>query len=263
MAQMARYRQSDTLPAITILPLFRVYYYRSNGARKHQSCRHCATPGHLTHPAGTPILRFVCAKPLPKAAIVHAPEVSLPILLTITLSHYCEKARWGLARAGIAYREERHAPGFHALAVRRAGGARSTPALVTSDGVIGDSTDILLWANERAATGRELYPGDPEARAEVLALEDRFDEELGPHARRAIYFHMLPSRRLTLPLMTYGVPSHERAPGLRPGIRSSAAARGRAAGGRRGAHSSGSGHAGGSILPPNVPRRAVMTGFRP
>lgn len=138
-------------------------------------------------------------------------EVSLPTLLTITLSHYCEKARWGLDRTGIAYREERHAPGFHALAVRRAGGERSTPALVTSDGVIGDSTDILLWANERAAKGRELYPEDPDARAEVLALEDRFDEELGPHARRAIYFHMLPSRRLTLPLMTHGVPRHERA----------------------------------------------------
>jgi len=127
---------------------------------------------------------------------VHDTEVSLPALLTITLSHYCEKARWGLERAGVAYREERHAPGFHALAVRRAGGGRSTPALVTSDGVIGDSTDILLWAN---------------ARAEVLALEDRFDEELGPHARRAIYFHMLPSRKLTLPLMTHGVPRHERA----------------------------------------------------
>jgi len=144
-------------------------------------------------------------------AAVHDTDLSLPTLLTITLSHFCEKARWGLERAGIAYREERHAPGFHALAVRRAGGQRSTPALVTSDGVIGDSTDILLWADARAENGHELYPRDRDARAEVLALEDRFDEELGPHARRAIYFHMLPSRRLTLPLMTHGVPRHERA----------------------------------------------------
>jgi glutathione S-transferase len=142
---------------------------------------------------------------------VQSTEASLPILVTITLSHFCEKARWGLERAGIAYREERHAPGFHALAVRRAGGRRSTPALVTPDGVIGDSTDILLWANERAEKGRELYPEDPDARAEVLALEDRFDEVLGPDVRRAIYFHLLPSRRLTLPSMTHGVPRHERA----------------------------------------------------
>jgi glutathione S-transferase len=142
---------------------------------------------------------------------VHDTEVNLPTLLTITLSHYCEKARWGLERAGIAYREERHAPGFHALALRRAGGKRGTPILVTSDGIIGDSTDILLWANERAEKGRALYPEDPDARAEVLGLEDRFDEDLGPHVRRAIYFHMLPSRRLTMPLMTHGVPRHERA----------------------------------------------------
>jgi glutathione S-transferase len=142
---------------------------------------------------------------------VNETDVSLPTLVTITLSHFCEKARWGLDRAGIAYREERHAPGFHAMAVRRAGGKHSTPILVTGDGVLGDSTDILRWANDHARKGCELYPDDPAVRAEMLALEDRFDEDLGPHVRRAIYFEMLPARRLTLPLMTHGVPWHERA----------------------------------------------------
>jgi glutathione S-transferase len=28
-------------------------------------------------------------------------------LVTIPISHYCEKARWALGRARIAYREER------------------------------------------------------------------------------------------------------------------------------------------------------------
>jgi glutathione S-transferase len=134
----------------------------------------------------------------------------LPTLVTITLSHYCEKARWGLDRARIAYREERHAPGFHAFAVRRLGGRRATPILVTSAGVIADSTEILLWANGRAADGCDLYPQDAAARAEVLALEDRFDEDLGPHVRRAIYFDLLPVPGLTIPLMTYRVPRLER-----------------------------------------------------
>jgi glutathione S-transferase len=134
----------------------------------------------------------------------------LPTLVTITLSHFCEKARWGLDRAGVAYREARHAPGFHAIAVRRAGGKRMTPILVTRDGVIGNSADILLWANDRAAQGRLLYPQDPAARAGVLALEERFDRDLGPHVRRAIYFDLLPVRRLTLPMMTHGVPRLER-----------------------------------------------------
>ena len=138
------------------------------------------------------------------------PQSTPPTLVTITLSHFCEKARWGLERAKLAYREERHAPGFHALAVRRAGGTRSTPILVTDEGVVGDSTDILLWANERAAQGCELYPADRAARAEVLALEDRFDEDLGPHVRRAVYFDLLPAPGLALPMMTHAVPRHER-----------------------------------------------------
>ena len=45
-----------------------------------------------------------------------------PRLVTIPISHYCEKARWALERAGIGYREEPHVQGIHQLAARRAGG---------------------------------------------------------------------------------------------------------------------------------------------
>ena len=136
--------------------------------------------------------------------------MSLPTLVTITLSHYCERARWGLDRSKVAYREARHAPGFHALAVHRAGGQRSTPILVTAEGVVGDSSAILLWANERAAAGRELYPEDPAAYTTARALEEGFDKDFGPHVRRAVYFDLLPDRRLVLPMMTHGVPRMER-----------------------------------------------------
>jgi glutathione S-transferase len=34
-------------------------------------------------------------------------------LITIPISHYCEKARWALERAGLPYREERHVQGIH------------------------------------------------------------------------------------------------------------------------------------------------------
>ena len=34
------------------------------------------------------------------------------ILITIPLSHYCEKARWALDRVALSYREEPHAPRF-------------------------------------------------------------------------------------------------------------------------------------------------------
>jgi len=42
-------------------------------------------------------------------------------LVTIPISHYCEKARWALERAGVPYREERHVQGVHILASRLAG----------------------------------------------------------------------------------------------------------------------------------------------
>jgi glutathione S-transferase len=56
-------------------------------------------------------------------------------LVTIPISHYCEKARWALERAGLAYREEPHVQRIHRLAARRAGGGATVPVLVTPDGV--------------------------------------------------------------------------------------------------------------------------------
>ena len=48
-------------------------------------------------------------------------------LVTIPISHYCEKARWALQRARLPYREERHVQGLHRLYARRAGGGRPSP----------------------------------------------------------------------------------------------------------------------------------------
>lgn len=126
------------------------------------------------------------------------------ILVTIPLSHFCEKARWALDLAGLPYIEHGHLPLFHMLETRRRGG-RSTPLLVTPDGTLCDSTDILMWVDRR----RPLYPQDPAARATAAALEDDFDSVLGPHLRRVGYFYGLPYRKEALRLVTRGVPSWE------------------------------------------------------
>ena len=105
-----------------------------------------------------------------------------PCLVTIPFSHYCEKARWALERRGIDFVEEAHLPVLHLRATIRSGG-RSTPLLRTGDGpVLADSTDILQWADAHGRQGDVLFP-DEEARA----LEARFDDVLGPHARRLAY----------------------------------------------------------------------------
>jgi glutathione S-transferase len=130
-------------------------------------------------------------------------------LVTIPISHYCEKARWALARAGLAYREERHVQGIHRLAAQRAGGGTTVPVLVTPQGAIGESHEILEWVDARTPSERRLFPEQPQARAEVERLCRRFDAELGPRGRRLIYVHMMRDRRLALRFNNQGVPAWE------------------------------------------------------
>ncbi|MGP0100588.1 MAG: glutathione S-transferase family protein [Solirubrobacteraceae bacterium] len=130
-------------------------------------------------------------------------------LITIPISHYCEKARWALDRVEMPYREERHVQGIHQLAARRAGGGVTVPVLVTPDGAIGESQEILAWVDQRTPAEHRLFPEESEARREVERLCRRFDEELGPKGRRLMYVHMLAQRKLALSFNNEGVPVWE------------------------------------------------------
>jgi glutathione S-transferase len=130
-------------------------------------------------------------------------------LITIPISHYCEKARWALDRAGLPYREERHIQGVHRIAARRAGGGATVPVLVTEQRAIGESREILEWVDARAPAELRLFPPEPAARAAVDALCGRFDELLGPAGRRLVYVHMFEQREVVLAFNDQGVPSWE------------------------------------------------------
>ena len=130
-------------------------------------------------------------------------------LITIPISHFCEKARWALDRAAISYSEERHVQGVHQIMARRAGGGYTVPVLVTPDGVLGESEQIVAWADERTAAEHRLLPAEPAARAEVMQLCRRFDAELGPKARRLMYVNMFADRDLLLRFNNTGVPRWE------------------------------------------------------
>ena len=130
-------------------------------------------------------------------------------LVTIPISHYCEKARWALERAGLAYREERHVQAIHRIAARRAGGGRTVPVLVTPEGALGESEEILVWADERTSPEHRLFPADPGERAEVERVCRPLDERLGPSGRRLMYAHMLARRELLLRFNNQGVPAWE------------------------------------------------------
>lgn len=116
-------------------------------------------------------------------------------LITLSFSHYNEKARWALDRYAVPYHEERYLPFFCSMAVavatRGRGGAAdrtssrySTPALIMEDGgYLTDSTAIV----EFAASGDDsMFPSQ-----EVTSLVDHYGDRLGPYTRLLAYWHVL------------------------------------------------------------------------
>jgi glutathione S-transferase len=124
-------------------------------------------------------------------------------LITIPISHYCEKARWALDRAGVAYRERAHLQILHWVAARRAGGGRTVPVLVCGDRVLGESADIVAYAD---SCGAGLRSADPAVRA----LTDEFDAGLGPHGRAWMYDSMRGETALVARYGPTGVPAWQR-----------------------------------------------------
>ena len=131
------------------------------------------------------------------------------LLVTIPFSHYCEKARWALDRAGLLYEERAHLPIAHYLPARLAGGGKTVPVLKTPDRTLGDSTDILHWVDARLPEPKRLFPDDPGLQAEVIRWEGLFDDKLGPAARRWAYGHLLPDTALLRTVLQQNVPAVE------------------------------------------------------
>jgi glutathione S-transferase len=133
-----------------------------------------------------------------------------PVLITIPISHYCEKARWALDRAGIRYEERAHLQVLHWIPVTRAGGRKTAPVLVWGDRVFADSADIVEEAGAVAPAGRELFPEDAAAAAEVRALQSDFDSDLGPEGRRWMYNALHGRRDIAVAYGCTGVPAWQR-----------------------------------------------------
>ncbi len=135
----------------------------------------------------------------------------VPVLWQVQVSHYVEKVRWGLDHKRVPHIRRSLLPGLHAVKTKRLTGDTSTTPVLTIDGrSIGDSTRIIAAVEQRWPQP-PLYPEDPEQRRRALELEEFFDEELGPHIRRAFYQELLPNSALVAPLFTSGRPVATRA----------------------------------------------------
>lgn len=105
-------------------------------------------------------------------------------LITIPISHYCEKARWGLDHCGLEYREDPHVQMFHWRHSKRAAGSKTVPVLVDGTQTFTDSSDIVRHVAERAGVGQRLYP--EAQRSEIHRLEAVFDA-YGVQTRKLFY----------------------------------------------------------------------------
>ncbi len=132
-------------------------------------------------------------------------------LVTIPISHFCEKARWALDRAGVDYVEQPHLQLVHIFAARLAGGRRTAPVFVTDSGeVLPDSTAILRWSDTRLAPERWLYP-EGALGTEAAVLESSLNDQFGPDTRLWIYEETLPVVHDMGPWVLYGIPRWEKA----------------------------------------------------
>jgi glutathione S-transferase len=140
-----------------------------------------------------------------------APSTDGPrFLVTIPISHFCEKARWALERAGVDYTEKRHIQLVHIAAVKRAGGGTTAPVLRTPEGVFDESSAILRYADDHVPAELRLYPAEAAERAEVAALEERFDAVLGPEGRLWLYHEVFKDAKHFARWNLTGVPAWER-----------------------------------------------------
>ncbi len=127
-------------------------------------------------------------------------------LITISMSHFCEKGRWALDLAGIPYRETGSAPGLHLPSIARYRAA-TTPVLVLPGGPVLRGSDVILEHAIAHGAG-DLMPADPGEAAAVRRWLHRCDD-LGWHTRRWFYAHALP-RPAAMQAMLAGVPAWQR-----------------------------------------------------
>jgi glutathione S-transferase len=129
--------------------------------------------------------------------------MSTPVLWQFRISHFNEKARWALDWKALPHVRRSLLPGLHIPRVMWMTGQKSVPVLVVDGAAIADSTRIIETL-ERLRPEPPLYPSDEGDRRRALELEDWFDEELGPHIRRAAFHDILPFSGYATEFLAYG-----------------------------------------------------------
>jgi glutathione S-transferase len=130
-----------------------------------------------------------------------------------------EVARWALAYYGVPADARAHAPLFHVLAEWRVAHAEMplrkmstvrppSIVLVNEAGILINAQPIVEYLESLPSTRPRLVPAALAAHADGWWTVYR--HQLGLSALNWAYFNLLPSRALSLPSLTSGVPAAER-----------------------------------------------------
>ncbi len=115
------------------------------------------------------------------------PEIEL---LQFPYSHYNEKARWALDWKRVPHRRRSLLPGPHALTIRRLTGQTKVPVLRLGEEILPGSAWIIGELEQRFPDP-PLFPEDAGLRERALEIQERFDEQVGPNVRLALFAVLL------------------------------------------------------------------------
>jgi glutathione S-transferase len=131
------------------------------------------------------------------------------VLHMFPASHYNEKARWALDWKRLAHRRVAYLPGPHAAQIKRLSGQTATPVLVMDRRAVAGSARIID-ALESEFPQRPLFPADPALRERALGVQQRFDAEVGPAVRTAVFGVLLHELTYLRDLFASGQPALKR-----------------------------------------------------
>ncbi len=115
-----------------------------------------------------------------------------PTLWQINISHYAEKARWALDYKRVDHLRRSPPPAVHAaIALWLSRGTSATLPIMRWDGAVISGSSAIIAALEERVPDPPLYPRDPEQRRRALALEQFFDQEVGPYVRLFIWHELI------------------------------------------------------------------------
>jgi glutathione S-transferase len=131
--------------------------------------------------------------------------MSTPELFQFKVSHFNEKARWALDYKGIEHVRHSLLPGPQKPKMQKLSGQQQTPVLRWGSDVVAGSAAIIDFL-ERRVPDPPLYPGDVTSLRRALAAQARFDDEVGPAIRLAMFHELLAAPSYFVSMFTVGQP---------------------------------------------------------